>query len=349
MTAAWVWLRRQPWRVWLGAACWLYALAAVALWVAYRSPAGQDTAPRLVHIHTGTGVRQMAAQLHAAGVLQRPWLFVLYARLGWPAPALQAGEYALQASMSPADILAVLRQGKVFQHVVTIPEGATLREVARLIMGKGLGESQRLMALGQDRAFIASLGLSGASLEGYLFPDTYHIPRDLSAQALLTRMVRNFHAHYTADIAAQAQRLGLSQHEVVILASLIEKEAQLDAERPLIAAVWLNRLRRGMRLQCDATVVYALGERFDGNVRKDDLQLDSPYNTYRYAGLPPGPIANPGQRALEAAVNPAAVDYLYFVAAQEGGRHIFSKSLPEHNVAVRQHQLAKQRSRAALP
>jgi UPF0755 protein len=216
-------------------------------------------------------------------------------------------------------------------------------------MDKGLGEAQRLVALGQDQTFIASLGLASPSLEGYLFPDTYHVPRGLSAQALLTLMVHNFRKHYTADIAAQAQRLGLSQHEVITLASLIEKEAQLDTERPLIAAVWYNRLRRGMRLQCDATVIYALGERFDGDLRKEDLLLDSPYNTYRYAGLPPGPIANPGQRALVAAVNPAAVDYLYFVAVQEGGRHIFSKSLPEHNVAVQQHQLVKQRNRDTLP
>jgi len=198
--------------------------------------------------------------------------------------------------------------------------------------------------LGQDQAFITALGVQGPALEGYLFPDTYHVPRGLSEQSLLTLMVRNFQKRYSADMATRAQQLDLTQHEVVTLASLVEKEAQIDAERPLIAAVFHNRLRRGMRLQCDPTVIYALGERFDGNLRKDDLQIDSPYNTYRYAGLPPGPIANPGQRALEAAINPAAVDYLYFVATRDGGRHIFSKSLQEHNVAVRQQQLTTYRA-----
>jgi UPF0755 protein len=251
--------------------------------------------------------------------------------------------------MSPAEIMTAMRQGKVFRHVLTIPEGITLRDIAGLLTDKELGEAKPLLALGQDKNFLTAVGLSSTSLEGYAFPDTYHIPRGLSAQVLLTLMVRNFHKHYTADMATQAQRLGLTQHQVVTLASLIEKEAQHDAERPLIAAVFHNRLRRGMRLQCDPTVIYALGERFDGNLRKDDLQLDSPYNTYRYAGLPPGPIANPGQRALEAAVNPAAVDYLYFVATGNDGRHVFSKSLQEHNTAVRQYQLVKQKRHDDLP
>jgi UPF0755 protein len=151
-------------------------------------------------------------------------------------------------------------------------------------------------------------------------------------------MVRALQEHYTQDIALQAQHLGLSQHEVLTLASLIEKEAQLDEERPLIAAVYHNRLRRGMRLQCDPTVIYALGERFDGNLRKADLDVDSPYNTYRYTGLPPGPIAAPGRRSIEAAVTPAAVDYLYFVATGYNGRHQFSSTLLEHNQAVTKYQ-----------
>lgn len=337
-------LQGQRLCVLLSITCWLYALAAGILWFVYTSPSGQQTEQRVLRIRPGTGVWQMATQLHDAGVIRHPTLFVLYALLGRTAPALQAGEYAFQATMSPAEILTILRQGKVFRHVLTIPEGATLRDVAWLILGKELGDAKRLLGLGQDKEFITSLGMTSPSLEGYLFPDTYHVPRGLSEQSLLTLMVRNFQKRYSADMATQAQQLDLTQHEVVTLASLVEKEAQIDAERPLIAAVFHNRLRRGMRLQCDPTVIYALGERFDGNLRKDDLQIDSPYNTYRYAGLPPGPIANPGQRALEAAVNPAAVDYLYFVATRDGGRHVFSKSLQEHNVAVRQQQLTKYRA-----
>ncbi len=337
-------LQRHRWRLLLSIPCCLAVLAAVILWCIYTSPSGQQTEQRFLRIRPGTGAWQIATQLHDAGVIRHPTLFVLYALLGRTAAALQAGEYAFQASMSPAEILTILRQGKVFRHVLTIPEGATLRDVAWLILRKELGDPQRLLDLGHDKAFITSLGVQSPALEGYLFPDTYHVPRDLPEQSLLTLMVRNFQKRYSADMATRAQQLDLTQHEVVTLASLVEKEAQIDVERPLIAAVFHNRLRRGMRLQCDPTVIYALGERFDGNLRKADLQIDSPYNTYRYAGLPPGPIANPGQRALEAAINPAAVDYLYFVATRDGGRHIFSKSLQEHNVAVRQQQLTTYRA-----
>jgi UPF0755 protein len=161
---------------------------------------------------------------------------------------------------------------------------------------------------------------------------------------VLKLMVRTLQANYTQEIAARGRQLGLDQHGVLTLASLIEKEAQVDAERPLIAAVYHNRLQRGMRLQCDPTVIYALGERFDGNLRKADLLLDSPYNTYRYTGLPPGPIANPGRRSIEAAVTPAPVDYVYFVAKGDNGTHQFSRTLREHNNAVRKYQLGGSRA-----
>jgi UPF0755 protein len=224
------------------------------------------------------------------------------------------------------------------QHALTIPEGATVRDIVTLVATKELGEHQGLLELAADKLFVSSLGFDAPSLEGYLFPDTYHVPRGIRARDLLILMVRAFRNHYTEEISTRAQRLGLTQHEVLTLASLIEKEAKLDEERPLIAAVYLNRLRRGMRLQCDATVIYALGERFDGNLRKADLDVDSPYNTYRNAGLPPGPIANPGRQSIEAAVTPAPVDYLYFVATKQPGKHQFSRTLAEHNQAVWKYQ-----------
>jgi UPF0755 protein len=238
-------------------------------------------------------------------------------------------------------IAEILRQGKVRQHTLTIPEGLTIRELATLIGDKGFGDPQVNRKLARDATFIASLGLTASSLEGYLYPDTYHLPRSLDEQALLTLMVRTLQRHYTPDIEAQAERLGLSQHSVLTLASLIEKEARVDAERAQISAVYHNRLERRMLLQCDPTVIYALGEQFDGNIRKQDLSIDSPYNTYRYLGLPPGPIANAGRRSIEAAVAPADVDYLYFVATGEDGRHHISKTLHEHNQAVRTYQIRK--------
>jgi UPF0755 protein len=313
-------------------------LGGFYLWLYYHTPASHDAPPQTITLLPGTGLQQMAAQLAEAGLIRHRWMFVLYVKMLRPGPPLQAGEYALRATMSPVQIVQLLRSGKVVQHALTVPEGATARDIATLVASRGLGERQALLDLAYDRTFITALGFDSPSVEGYLFPETYHVPRSIQARDLLTLMVRTFRNHYTAEITTRAQRLGLTQHEALTLASLIEKEAQLDEERPLIAAVYLNRLRRGMRLQCDATVIYALGERFDGNLRRADLEIDSPYNTYRNAGLPPGPIASPGRRSIAAAVTPAPVDYLYFVATRQHGKHQFSRTLAEHNQAVWKYQ-----------
>ena len=318
----------------------LAALTTFYLWLYYHTPAAHEGDVHLVSLAPGTSLRRIASQLQEAGLIRHQWMFLLYVTWLRPGPHLQAGEYDLRATMSLAQIVTILRSGKVRHYALTIPEGATTRDIAALVGLHGLGDPQVILALVQDAAFIASLGLDVPSLEGYLFPETYSLPRHLSERALLTLMVRTLQANYSEEIAARASALRLNQHEVLTLASLIEKEAQRDEERQLIAAVYHNRLRHGMRLQCDPTVIYALGERFDGNLRKTDLSIDSPYNTYRYAGLPPGPIANAGRHAIEAAVSPAAVDYLYFVATGEQGQHKFSTTLQEHNRAVRQYQLA---------
>ena len=317
----------------------LGVLGLVGTWIFVHAPAAVEATEQVIQVSRGSGLRQIAGQLHEAGLLRHPLPFVLYAKARRLAPRLQAGEYVLSASMAPVEILDILYHGRVMQHALTLPEGATLRDIAALVAARGMGSEQRVLELGSDAAFIASLGLTVSSLEGYLFPDTYHVTRDMDEAALLALMVRTFQQNYPAQVTAKADRLGLSQHAVVTLASLIEKEAQLDSERELIAAVFHNRLRRGMRLQCDSTVIYALGEAFNGNLRKADLRIDSPYNTYRHAGLPPGPIANPGRRSVEAAVAPAAVTYLYFVATRENGAHHFSNTLKEHNRAVRKYQL----------
>ena len=323
----------------LGLAAFLALLGLVGVWILIHQPAAIEGREQVVQVSRGAGLRQIASQLHEAGLIRHPLPFVLYAKARRMAPRLQAGEYVLSASMSPAEILDILYRGRVRHHVLTIPEGATLRNIAALVAAKGMGSRQRVLELGSDAAFIASLGLVVPSLEGYLFPDTYHVTRDMDEADLLALMVRTFDQNYGPEIAAEAEGLGLSRHAVVTLASLIEKEAQLDSERALIAAVFHNRLRRRMRLQCDSTVIYALGEAFTGNLTKADLRIDSPYNTYRHAGLPPGPIANPGRRSIAAAVAPAAVKYLYFVATRENGAHHFSNTLKEHNRAVRKYQL----------
>jgi UPF0755 protein len=326
--------------VMLGRLLALCALAVFYLWLYYHAPAGRIGEAQVIDIPLGTSRRQIATRLEQVGVIRHGWMFLLYVTWLRPSPHLQAGEYTLRATMSPVQIVDILRSGKGARHVLTIPEGSTVRDIAALVATKGLGEQQVIVDLVHDKAFIMSLGLTVSSLEGYLFPETYHVPRGISARDLLTLMVRTLQANYTEDIIARGRDLGLTQHEVLTLASLIEKEARHDEERPLIAAVYHNRLQQGMRLQCDPTVIYALGEAFDGNLHKADLSLDSPYNTYRYAGLPPGPIASPGRRAIEAAVAPAPVDYLYFVAMQQEGRHQFSRTLPEHAAAVQKYQLS---------
>ena len=318
----------------------LLALAGlVGTWILVNQPAAVEAPDQVVQVNRGAGLGQIAAQLHEAGVIRHPLPFVLFAKLKGMAPRLQAGEYVLSAAMSPADVLDALYLGKVRHHVLTVPEGATLRDIAVLVEGGGLGGRESLMALGSDPAFIESLGLDVPTLEGYLFPDTYHLTRDMGVADLLTVMAATLERNYPADIADRAAELGMSKHAVLTLASLIEKEAQLDAERELISAVFHNRLQRGMRLQCDSTVIYALGEDFTGDLKKADLRVDSPYNTYRYGGLPPGPIASPGERSIAAAVSPADVKYLYFVATRQGGAHYFSTTLKEHNRAVRKYQL----------
>ena len=311
----------------------------VGTWILVNQPAAVEAPEQVIQVSRGTGLRQIAGQLHEAGVIRHPLPFVLFAKAMGMAPRLQAGEYVLSASMSPAEVLEVLYQGKVKHHVLTVPEGATLRDVAALVEDADLGSRESVMALGSDPGFIEALGLSVPTLEGYLFPDTYHLTRDVSVAELLTLMVRTLERNYPPETAVRAAELDFSRHDVITLASLIEKEAQLDSERELISAVFHNRLRRGMRLQCDSTVIYALGEDFQGNLRKADLKVDSPYNTYRYGGLPPGPIANPGGRSIAAAVSPADVKYLYFVATRQDGAHHFSRTLKEHNRAVRRYQL----------
>ncbi len=315
----------------------LGALALFYLQIYFQTPATPDAEEQIVTIAAGSSLRQIADGLADHGLIRHRTMFVAYVKWWQPGPHLQAGEYALRASMSPTQIADILRQGKVRHYSLTIPEGLTVREVAAIVAEQQFGDAETIQALMSDQAFIASLNLETPSLEGYLFPDTYHLPRSISEKSLLTLMVDTLRKNYTNEIAARAEQLGFTQHQVLTLASLIEKEAQVDDERPLISAVYHNRLRKNMRLQCDPTVIYALGERFDGNIRKRDLKVDSPYNTYRYAGLPPGPIANAGRRSLEAAVNPAPVDYLYFVATGSKGQHKFSHTLPEHNRAVQQY------------
>jgi UPF0755 protein len=248
--------------------------------------------------------------------------------------------------MRPLEILDRFRRGLVVLHPVTIPEGYSVRQIAEVLRGAGIGDPEELLGLAESPAFISELGLDVPTLEGYLFPDTYGLPRNISTADIVRRMVGRFQETYQSVWANRAAELGLTRHQVVTLASIIEKETGSGIERPIISAVFHNRLRLRMPLQSDPTVIYPI-KNFDGNLRKVDLVRDNPYNTYRRRGLPPGPIGNPGREALEAALYPSPVDYLYFVARNDGSHH-FSRTLREHNKAVDQYQRRGQRPRAKV-
>ncbi|MBX6422085.1 endolytic transglycosylase MltG [Thermosulfurimonas sp. F29] len=296
------------------------------------APVSRLPAPRAVFIPPGTPVKEVAEILRAEGLIRSEWAFFLEGwRLG-VLDRLKAGEYELSPDMSPAEILRMLAEGRVITHIVTIPEGYNVWEVAALLERAGLLKKEEFLKKAFDENFVHSLGIPGPSVEGFLFPDTYYFVKGLSAEEIIRKMVSRFWEVWSR-YEKRAEELGVSVYEVVTLASIVEKEAVLSREKPLIAAVYWNRLRRGMPLQADPTVRYAL-RRFHGRLYYKHLRVRSPYNTYRYPGLPPTPIANPGEESIRAVLYPAKVPYLYFVSRGDGS-HYFSTTYREHLRAVR--------------
>ncbi|NOT44692.1 MAG: endolytic transglycosylase MltG [Acidobacteria bacterium] len=301
---------------------------------------GYDEPERFVEIPQGMTPVAIGRRLVEAGVVRDELAF--RAALWWADAArqLQAGEYRFDAPLSAVGVVDLLVAGRVFEQRVTFPEGLTIEEMAGIYESGGFGPAEAFVEAAGDPAPIAELDPEAPDLEGYLFPETYSVPRRVPAARLVGLMVDRFTATFSDALRTSAASQGLSVREVVALASLIEKETARADERSLVSAVYRNRMRIGMGMQADPTVVYALRKagRYDGNIRRVDLQLDSPYNTYRYPGLPPGPIAAPGRAALEAALAPADVPYLYFVSRNDGS-HVFARTLAEHNRNVREFQV----------
>jgi len=243
--------------------------------------------------------------------------------------------------MAPRKVLDQMVLGRGVFHRVTVPEGLTQRDIAHLLEKEGLANSEKFLKAANNPAILSMLGIEAQRVEGYLFPDTYYFPASTSEQDILIAMVEHFEESFTPLMEEQARRLGLERHEVVTLASLVEKETGVEAERPLVSAVFHNRLRGRIPLQTDPTVIYGL-KTFTGNLTRKDLRRPSPYNTYLIQGLPPGPICNPGLSSLQAALLPAEVKYLYFVSKNDG-THFFSKTIREHNRAVNQYQRSRRR------
>lgn len=291
---------------------------------------------KIVSIPDGSTFQQVAALLEREGLIKSRSAFLLLGRSQSAERRIRAGEYELNAAMPAAEILSKLLSGQVVLHPITIPEGLTMVQIANMMEQQGVTDRDGFLQLARDRTLIASLGLKVETLEGYLYPDTYKFPRVVKAKDVVSTMVEHFRQVFGPEMQARAAELKMAEHEVVTLASIIEKETGADGERAEISAVFHNRLRKRIPLQSDPTVIYGLTG-FDGNIRKKDLSNPSPYNTYRVAGLPPGPIANPGLRALQATLYPSSSRALYFVSRNDG-THQFSATLTEHNQAVEKYQ-----------
>ena len=294
-------------------------------------------------IAPGMGINAVATLLHRAGVIHHPDLFRLFARTARGRHVIKAGEYRVSAAMPPSDILDRLFSGDVVLYRVTIPEGYAIDQIAGAVAQAGLATSEAFAAAARDSGLAKEMGIPADTLEGYLFPETYYFPTTATPRKMAAAMVDRFNAVFTDEWKTRAAEQGFSVHQIVTLASIIEKETAHPDERPVIASVFHNRLAKRMRLESDPTVIYGIPD-FDGNITRIHLRQETPYNTYRIGGLPPGPIANPGKEALYAALFPAETDYLYFVAKNDGTHH-FSTTLAEHNRAVQTYQLGGRRKK----
>jgi UPF0755 protein len=309
-------------------AAWTYSLVT--------SPARLPAVPYEFSIESGNSLRGIAKQLAEAGVLPNSWSFVLLAHITGHQASIKAGDYELTENISPLQLLAYLVQGDVKQQEITFIEGWTFSQY-RLALDKHPAIRHDTQGL-SNLEILRLIGADESNSEGLFFPDTYFFLKNNSDIAILKRAYQTMQQHLETAWLSRPDSLPLkNQYEGLILASIIEKETGAESERSMIAGVFINRLRRGMKLQTDPTVIYGMGDKFDGNLRKVDLQTDHPYNTYTRSGLPPAPIAMPGLASIQAIFNPATTDALYFVAKGDGTSY-FSTTLAEHNRAVLKYQ-----------
>lgn len=320
----------------------LLLLAGTATLITQRlAPADPDGAEQLFVVAPGDPLSEVASRLAERGLVRDARALSWLARWQGVTGDVRVGEYRMSPALAPAEILARLVEGRVATYPVSIPEGFTAAMIAQRLAEAGLVDAEAFLAAVNDPALAAELGIEAPRLEGYLFPETYMLPRGLSARRVATLMVEHFDRVYR-ELAPKARERGLSKHELVTLASIVEKETGAAQERPLIASVFANRIARGMRLESDPTTIYGIAD-FDGNLRRHHLEdARNPYNTYQIAGLPPGPIANPGRESLVAVVEPEESDYLYFVSRGDG-THVFSRTYREHVNAVNEYQRRRAR------
>jgi UPF0755 protein len=300
-----------------------------------------ETPPNTVvfEVEKGQTAKEIALNLKKNGIIKKTWPFLVGYRIFFSAQSLKAGEYAIAIHDSPKNILQVLSEGSVYFHSITIPEGLIIQEIAGLLDSEGFAAKADFLQDVAETSLISSLDKDAPNLEGYLFPETYRFAKGTPSEEIAAAMVFQFTKVFTQEWIERAAELGMSIRDIVTLASLIEKETSLRKEKKIISAVFHNRLKIGMKLDCDPTIIYVLKleGRFKDRLRTRDLKYDSPFNTYLYSGLPPGPIANPGKDSLEAALYPADKKFLYFVSKNDGSHH-FSQTFREHQNAVNKYQ-----------
>jgi UPF0755 protein len=315
------------------------AIAAVGTWRVITQnlePVAETAEPVIFSVQAGETLKTVASRLETEGLVRNRHAVEWFGRYHELSNKLRTGEYWVSATETPGEILATLTTGQVATYELAIPEGFTAAMIAQRIEAAELGNAEEFLAWALSPTSAEAHGVVGATLEGYLFPETYRLPRGLSTRETAAVLVNQFLAVWQ-ELEPRARERKLSMKDLVTLASIIEKETGVAEERPLIAAVFLNRMRRGMRLETDPTVIYGIPN-FDGNLRRRDLENpDNPYNTYKIPGLPPGPIANPGRGALDAVLAPAPVDYLFFVSKNDG-THVFSNTYAEHARRVDDYQ-----------
>lgn len=305
----------------------------VFLYLSFIAPKDSgDPEPILFEIAQGKPLKEICSNLQEKGLIKYEWSVCLMARIKKTDDKINAGEYQLSPAMSPQEILRKLVAGEVYKRTVTIKEGVSMRDVGKLIEEAGIITKAEWDAGVVNPELLKIANIPANSFEGYLFPETYYFSRPTTARQIIFTMVEQGEKHWAPYFTEQMEKLGTSRHEILTLASIVEKESGKVDEQPLISAVFHNRLKVGMKLQADPTVIYGIPD-FDGNLTKEDLLTPNAYNTYTNFGLPPGPIGNPGESAIRAALFPEPVPYLYFVADGSGG-HVFSKTLEEHNDAV---------------
>ena len=322
---------------------WLFVVLAVGLLLlmvdAYQfisTPASSEPEDVVIEISPGMSLSTLSNLLQKRGAISSATKFGWLVRFKGAARRIKAGEYQISTGLRPTEVLDKIIRGEVLLHQITFPEGYTIKQMAELLDSHGLADGDRFIATATDPAFVHTFNIPASTLEGYLFPDTYQFAKGLPVENILTALVKRFNQHFGPTQEEKAEKLGFTRHQVVILASVVEKETAVADERPLIAGVFINRLKKGIRLQSDPTVIYGLKD-FTGNLTKAHLEADTPYNTYTRRGLPAGPICNPGAASIQAVLNPAPTPYLYFVAKKDGTHH-FSSTLVEHNAAVLRYQ-----------